>query len=112
MKPPVRVDYTPYFTGRLKRLSKFYRDIRHDLDPLIRHLEAGETPGDQVPGIRYTVYKVRLSNSNAAKGKRGGYRVLYYVRTADRIILLDMYAKTQQVDISAEEIRRLIEFLE
>ena len=108
----VQVYYAPHFTRRFKRLHKSYRALPHDLAPLIRQLEAGETPGDQVPGIRYAVYKVRLSNTSAAKGKSGGYRVLYYLQTADRVILLSIYAKTQQVDMSAEEIRRLIEFLE
>jgi mRNA-degrading endonuclease RelE of RelBE toxin-antitoxin system len=75
---------------------------------LIETLERGETPGDQVQGIGYTAYKVRLPNPDAQKGKSGGYRVVYYIKKASQVILLVVYSKTDQVDISPEEIRALI----
>ncbi len=33
---------------QLRRLSRKYRRIRSDVQPLIEQLEAGETPGDQI----------------------------------------------------------------
>lgn len=38
--------------------------------------------------------------------------MIYYIRTADRLILLTIYAKTKQTDISVEEIRRIIDEVE
>ena len=46
----------------------------------------------------------------AAKGhgKRGGARVIYYwIVARDRILLLDIYAKSEEEDLSQREIRQL-----
>ena len=40
--------------------------------------------------------------------ERGGYRIIYYVKTADAVVLIAMYVKTAQVDISIAEIKQLI----
>jgi hypothetical protein len=48
------------------------------------------------------------SQSDAARGKRGGYRLLYYLQTPTEIILVTIYSKSEQSDISAEEIRRIL----
>jgi mRNA-degrading endonuclease RelE of RelBE toxin-antitoxin system len=79
------------------------------LQPLIDRLEHGETPGDRVKGTRYTVYKVRLQSADMSRGKSGGYRVIYYLKTADLIVLLAIYAKPRRADISPGEIRSIIE---
>jgi mRNA-degrading endonuclease RelE of RelBE toxin-antitoxin system len=68
--------------------------------------------GDQIQGVGYTTYKACVKNSDARRGKSGGYRVIYYIRTTDRLILLTIYAKTKQTDISVEEIRRIIDEVE
>ena len=54
--------YSDAFKCQLKRLSRRYRRIRSDIQPIIEQLEAGETPGDQIQGRGYTVYKVRVRN--------------------------------------------------
>jgi len=65
-------------------------------------------PGDQIPGIGYTVFKLRVRNSDTQKGKSGGYRLIYYVKTATGIILLTVYTKSEQVDIAADDIQSII----
>ena len=104
-----RVEYAPPFLRRLNNLRKKYPHVRNDLEPVLKLLQQGDTPGDQIQGIGYPVYKLRLRNSDTPKGKSGGYRIIYYLRTSDVIILITIYAKTQQVDISADEIKLLIE---
>jgi mRNA-degrading endonuclease RelE of RelBE toxin-antitoxin system len=52
----------------------------------MEQLQSGETPGDRVTGIKYQIFKVRLKNSNIQKGKSGGYRVIYYLKTETEII--------------------------
>lgn len=99
----------PNFQRDVKLLQKKHLAIREDLEPLIQQLRQGETPGDQFPGTGFTVYKVRLASRAMRRGKRGGLRVIYYIRTPERIFLLSIYAKSQQADISPEEIRRIIE---
>jgi mRNA-degrading endonuclease RelE of RelBE toxin-antitoxin system len=99
-RDPVQVGYTPLFTRFLKHLTKKYRNVWRDLQSLIERLEAGETPGAQVRGTAYTVYKVRVRNSDISKGKSGGYRVIYYLKTTTSVLLLAIYSKTEQVDIT------------
>jgi mRNA-degrading endonuclease RelE of RelBE toxin-antitoxin system len=111
-EPDIQVVFTPLFTRFLKYLAKKYKNVRQDVKPFVEQLEADETPGDQVPGVKYTVYKVRIKNSDISKGKSGGYRVIYYLKTSKKIILLAIYAKTEQVDIPVDEIRRMVEDFE
>ncbi len=102
------VSYSDAFKRQLKRLSRKYRRIRSDVEPLITQLEAGETPGDQIQGTGYTVYKVRVKNSDAQRGKSGGYRVIYYLATQDSVLLVSIYSKTEQSDIDDAEVARII----
>jgi mRNA-degrading endonuclease RelE of RelBE toxin-antitoxin system len=74
-------------------------------------LEAGKRPGDKIPDIGHDVYKVRLANPSAQRGKSGGFRVIYYVQVADSVFLLKIYSKTEQNDISADDIRRIVQEL-
>ena len=59
-------------------------------------------------GTGHTVDKVRVRNTDAQRGTRGGYRVIYYLVNADDILLLTVYSKTEQDDIDNETIVRLI----
>ena len=71
-------------------------------------MESDDRPGDRVRGTGYTVYKERLRNQSAGRGKSGGFRVIYYVQLADKVVLLTIYSKTDQSDISVREIRLLV----
>ena len=75
---------------------------------MARRLQDDERPGSRVPGVGYTVYKVRLPNRAARRGKSGGFRVIYYAQFKDRVMLLAIYSKTDEIDVSAAEIRRLV----
>jgi mRNA-degrading endonuclease RelE of RelBE toxin-antitoxin system len=108
MKPPVEVIPSPWFAKRIKKLRKRYPQIAQDTLPLIEQLKRGETPGDHLQAKRYTLYKVRVPNRDARRGKSGGYRVVYYIQTQDRVILLTIYTKSDQNDISLEEIEAII----
>ena len=105
---PIQIALTPRFKRDLRELAKRYRSIRSDLQPLIEQLNAGEIPGDRIPGVKYQVFKVRLKNRNIQKGKSGGYRVIYYVKTEQEIILATIYAKSDISDVSYEIIEEAI----
>jgi mRNA-degrading endonuclease RelE of RelBE toxin-antitoxin system len=105
---PVQVEYTPEFKRNLRALAKKYRHIRSDVQPVIDQLRAGEIIGDKVPRTRYTIFKVRVRNSDIQKGKRSGYRLIYHLKTPINIILVTIYSKLDQADISAEQIRRIL----
>ncbi len=83
--------------------------MHQDLDNFTVRLRSGETPGDQIPGVGYPVYKVRVPNRDAQRGSQGGYRVIYYIHVADLILLVTIYAKAQQEDIAPELLRQIIQ---
>jgi len=105
---PVQVEYTPEFKRNLRALAKKYRHIRSDVQPVIDQLRDGEIIGDQVPRTRYTIFKVRVRNSDIRKGKRSGYRLIYRLKTPTNVILVTIYSKLDQTDVSAEQIRRIL----
>ena len=102
------IELAKSFVRRLKELRKKYPHVTEQVQALIHELEQGETPGDQIQGTGYTAYKTRLANPDAGKGKSGGYRVIYHIRTTERIIALLIYSKSDQVDVSIDEIKQLI----
>ncbi len=104
----VQIEFTPEFKRNLRVLSKKYPHIRSDVQPILDHLQSGEIVGDRVPGKGFTLFKVRVKNSDIQKGKRAGYRIIYYLKTTSRIILVTIFSKLDQSDISAEQIRRII----
>jgi mRNA-degrading endonuclease RelE of RelBE toxin-antitoxin system len=104
----VQVEFTPEFKRNIRQLAKKYRHLQADVQPVIAQLESGQTPGTQIPRTGYTVFKVRIQNSDIQKGKRSGYRMIYYFKTPKLVLLITLYAKTEQGDIAAEQIRRII----
>ncbi len=104
-----RVRFSRDFLRDIKQLSKKYRHVVEDFAPLVERLKAGETPGDQIRGTGYSVFKVRLRNSDVQRGKSGGYRVVYYLRSQDEVILLTLFSKSEQEDVSVDTIRRFIQ---
>jgi len=106
--PFIQVEASPTFNRNLRALAKKYRSIQNDIQPIIEQLEQGELPGDQIPGVGYAVFKLRVRNSDIPKGKSSGYRLIYYVKTATGIILLTVYTKSEQVDIAAKDVQSII----
>jgi mRNA-degrading endonuclease RelE of RelBE toxin-antitoxin system len=102
------VSYSEAFERQLKRLSHRYRHIRSDVQPILDQLEAGETPGERIQGLGYTVYKVRARSTDARRGKSGGYRIIYYLKTDTDLLLVTIYSKSEQSDIGAEDVLRII----
>lgn len=79
------------------------------MQPVIEQLQAGEFLGDQIPGTDYTVFKVRVRNSDIQKGKSAGYRLIYQLESPTSVILLLIYSKLDQVDVTADEIQAVVE---
>ncbi|MFZ4662364.1 MAG: type II toxin-antitoxin system RelE/ParE family toxin [Caldilineaceae bacterium] len=105
----IQLYFTSEFKRNIRQLAKKYRHIREDIQLLLDQLLISETPGDQVQQAGYTVFKVRVNNSDSNKGKRSGYRVIYYLQTPQAVILVTIYSKTEQSDIPSATIRRLID---
>jgi len=78
---------------------------------VIYQLQSGVVIGKQVPRTHYSIFKVRVQNSDIRKGKRSGCRLIYHIKEPTKMILVTIYSNLDQADVSAEQIRRiLIEF--
>jgi mRNA-degrading endonuclease RelE of RelBE toxin-antitoxin system len=106
--PPLQVIASARFQRDLRLLAKRYRSIRQDVQPVLEQLQSGELPGVQVSGLGCTIFKVRLRNRDVQKGKSGGYRLIYYIKMVDQIVLITIYSKSDQGDIAAAEIQEII----
>lgn len=105
---PIQVGFTPEFKRNLRALARKYRHIRSDVQPVIEQIQAGSFVGNQIAGVGYAVFKVRVRNSDVPKGKRSGYRLVYYLRTPTDVILVTIYSKSEQADVSAIQVRRIL----
>ena len=107
-RQPIQIELTPRFQRDLRTLGKRYRNIRKDIQPVIEQLQAGELPGDRIPGMEYEIFKVRIKNSDIQKGKSAGYRAIYYLKTSDSIVLVTIYSKSDLSDIAVETVREIL----
>ena len=89
---------TSYFTRRADALLS--RDERMEL---IATLATDPMAGDEIPGTG-GVRKLRFGAGG--RGKRGGFRVVYYVLTnAFPIVAITLYGKNEKSDLTEDEKR-------
>jgi hypothetical protein len=96
---------TPEFKKSVKTLFKRYKLISKDLADLEKELQEDTHAGvDLGSGC----FKIRLKNSSVPTGKSGGFRVIYFLRTQEKIYLLEIYSKS---DLDNIDEKRLVEIL-
>ncbi|KIL74238.1 hypothetical protein [Bacillus badius] len=104
---------TPAFEARYKKLKKRYPKIDDDFEVFLDEVEIKGDLGEDVQHVvkdGNKVFKKRMRNTSARKGLSGGFRVIEYLITENNeVYLLDIYSKSDQVDIPREKIRKLIE---
>lgn len=105
----VSISFTLEFKRNLRSLAKKYRSIRSDIQPVIDRLLHGELPGDRIPGISLAVFKLRIKNSDIQKGKSSGYRCIYYLEHRRQIVLVTIYSKTEQADVTLASLRSILQ---
>jgi mRNA-degrading endonuclease RelE of RelBE toxin-antitoxin system len=104
------IRFADEFEKELYRLSKKYRNIQQDVEPIIQQLEQGIILGDRLAGFgsEIYVYKLRVKNSNIQKGKSAGYRLIYLLESATSILLLTIYSKAEKEDITVGDINSIL----
>lgn len=91
-------------------MAKKYRSISKDYESFLNELDKNPTQGDK---IFENCYKVRMVISSKNKGKSAGARVITYVYvTKETVYLLSIYDKSEQENLSDNEIKTLIQSLE
>ncbi|MFC1850392.1 type II toxin-antitoxin system RelE/ParE family toxin [candidate division CSSED10-310 bacterium] len=103
---------TASFEKSLKRLAKKYPSLKKIFQQALNELETTPGIGDEIQGHQ-SFYKVRYPNPDAGKGKSGGFRLIYFwSEENDLIVLVNIYAKTQQQDVDWHMVKRALEELE
>jgi mRNA-degrading endonuclease RelE of RelBE toxin-antitoxin system len=103
---------TPTFKANIQALKRRYKSIQEDVDLTLNDIKIGKFLGDKIQGVSHVVYKLRLKNRDAQRGKRGGYRLIYCVVLKESLIkvgLLTIYSKSDQEDISTKEVIHIIQ---
>ena len=96
------------FLKDVKKLRKRYRRVEEDVEELVAEIESGSFRGDQLPGFGRDVYKVRLANRSAGRGRRGGFRVIYSLLNAHTIVFHHIYSKSDKDNVSEGEVWRML----
>ena len=105
---PTQVDALAIFKREVKNLARKYPAVIDVVNRFISVLETGSHPGARVKSLGKVVYKERLANPSASRGKSGGFRILYHVKSRDQVILIALYSKTERADITDAEIRQRV----
>lgn len=103
---PYRFIFTAWFDRNLKSLHKHNPSLRSDFESFLETFDAEAHP--IIPGTG-GARKARMSAKGS--GKRGGYRVVYYLVLENTVWLLTIYDKVRKEDLTPEEektIQRLI----
>lgn len=100
---------TPTFRREIKRLSKKFHSLKKEFAELLESLEKNPEQGISLGN---NCYKIRLSIASKGKGKSGGARVITNIAIIEEIIyLLTIYDKSEQSDISDNELKELLKQL-
>src|SRR6266496_5357696 len=92
---------TDDFSRHLKQLAKKYPSIKNDYSEFLISLEQNPIQGK---ALGKDCYKVRMKITSKGSGKRGGARIITYVRIQlKKITLLDIYDKSKRETISDKE---------
>ncbi len=100
--------FTDWFDRNLKFLGKHNPTLRQDFESFLNAFDANLHP--VIPGTG-GARKARMKAKG--RGKRGGYRVIYYFLSTDNEVwLITIYDKVKQEDLSAAEIGRVLKIIE
>ena len=100
----------PPFDRQLKRLVKKYPSLKTEYVQLIETLEAEPIQGI---ALSNSCYKIRLAIKSKGRGKSGGTRVIAQVKVIEsNVFLIAIYDKSEQEDISDNEIKYLLSFID
>ncbi len=104
-----RVEVTPFFERRYKRLSKKFTDLADSLRVLENQLIENPRTGID---LGENIYKIRLGSKSKGRGKSGGFRVFtYLVEEAKEgliIKLITIFDKSEESTITKKDIKAII----
>lgn len=103
----LRVVFPNSFIRKANRLARKHPSLPSELRALQEQLTQGKKPGDRLQGVGAAVYKARLANPSARRGKSGGFRVAYHVGQ-NQITLVAVCLKPKCDEVQPRQIRRIL----
>lgn len=101
------------FKKSLRHLAKKYPHVKEDLEEVVQLLSQFPDIGTVIPGYSHRIWKIRARCTDIRKGKRGGYRIIYFWETGKKdVYLLFVYIKVEKADVTKDEIERLLQALQ
>lgn len=99
----------PPFEKQLKKLVSKYPSLKDEFSRLISELETNPMMGARLVN---SCYKIRVAIQSKGKGKRSGGRIITYVHiTEQKVYLLSVYDKSEQTNISDNELNYLLSYI-
>ena len=99
------------FERRAKCLIKKYPSLKSELLQLTGLLK--QAPQEQGTSLGNNCYKIRIAIASKGKGKSGGARVITHIQIVSSVVyLLFIYDKSEQEDITGNEIKELIKLIQ
>ncbi len=97
---------TDFFDKELKKLAKKHPSLKSDFKTLIDSLKKEPRQGQP---LGKDCYKIRMTISSKAQGKRGGGRVISCVKiVANTVYLLSIYDKSTKETVEDKELDKLL----
>jgi mRNA-degrading endonuclease RelE of RelBE toxin-antitoxin system len=100
--PPYQIHQVPSFLASLRELTKRYPRAPATVNPALESLKQHPEAGSAILGWHRTVWKLRINSRDIRRGKRFGFRLIYYLEGTTIYPLL-IYAKTNKSDVSDQE---------
>lgn len=102
-----QVDTILHFEREAKKLKKKFPSLKEQINELINELEKNPFMGT---ALKNGFYKIRLGIRSKGKGRRGGARVITYVKVVgETVYLVSIYDKSKQTDISDSTLENLLD---
>jgi mRNA-degrading endonuclease RelE of RelBE toxin-antitoxin system len=105
--PAYQINRAPSFLASLRELTKRYPRAPKAVNPALEDLKQHPEAGSAIPGWHRRVWKLRINSRGISRGKRFGFRLIYYLEGRTIYPLL-IYAKTSKSDVSDQEIMRAL----
>lgn len=104
-----KIETLSTFRKEAKKLIKKYPSLKNELANLGKQLSLNPSIGISLGN---NCYKIRLSVASKGKGKSGSARVIthFYIEK-DTVFLLSIFDKSNQENISDNEIKALLKFI-
>ena len=105
--PSYQIHLAPSFLASFRDLTEHYPRAPRTVNPALESLKQHPEAGSAIPGWGRRVWKLRINSRDIRRGKRFGFRLIYYLE-GTTVYPLIIYAKTSQADVSSQEIMRAL----